>query len=48
MKSFARLGVLLCLAPKLAPRATTALRNAGTTPCTYIVINYHTPLTPKS
>lgn len=32
----------------LAARATTALRNAGKTPCTYIVIYYHTPLTPKS
>ncbi len=32
----------------LAARATTALRNAGTTPCTYIVVYYHTPLTPKS
>lgn len=27
--------------------ATTFLRNAGTTPCTYIVIYYYTPLTPK-
>lgn len=32
----------------LAARATTRLRNAGTTPCTYIVIYYYTPLTPKS
>jgi mannose-6-phosphate isomerase-like protein (cupin superfamily) len=32
----------------LAARATTALRNAGTTPCTYIVVYYTTPLTPKS
>lgn len=32
----------------LASRATTRLRNAGTTPCTYIVIYYYTPLTPKS
>ncbi|HEY0862829.1 MAG TPA: cupin domain-containing protein [Lacunisphaera sp.] len=32
----------------LAARATTALRNAGPTPCTYVVIYYHTPLTPKS
>ena len=31
-----------------AAGATTALRNAGTTPCTYIVIYYYTPLTPKS
>jgi mannose-6-phosphate isomerase-like protein (cupin superfamily) len=32
----------------LAARATTALRNAGTTPCTYIVVYYRTPLTPKN
>jgi mannose-6-phosphate isomerase-like protein (cupin superfamily) len=32
----------------LAARATTRLRNAGTTPCTYIVFYYYTPLTPKS
>jgi mannose-6-phosphate isomerase-like protein (cupin superfamily) len=32
----------------LAARATTRLRNAGTTPCTYLVIYYYTPLTPKS
>ena len=32
----------------LAARATTRLRNAGPTPCTYIVIYYYTPLTPKS
>lgn len=31
-----------------ASGATTFLRNAGTTPCTYIVIYYYTPLTPKS
>jgi mannose-6-phosphate isomerase-like protein (cupin superfamily) len=31
-----------------AAGATTFLRNAGTTPCTYIVIYYFTPLTPKS
>lgn len=31
-----------------AAGATTALRNAGDTPCTYIVIYYYTPLTPKS
>lgn len=31
-----------------AAGATTALRNAGTTPCTYIVVYYYTPLTPKS
>ncbi len=30
-----------------AAGATTALRNAGSTPCTYIVIYYFTPLTPK-
>ncbi len=32
----------------LAARATTALSNAGTTPCTYIVVYYRTPLTPKN
>lgn len=32
----------------LAARATTRLRNAGTTPATYIVIYYTTPLTPKN
>jgi XRE family transcriptional regulator, regulator of sulfur utilization len=31
-----------------AAGATTFLRNAGTTPCTYHVIYYYTPLTPKS
>ena len=31
-----------------AAGATTFLRNAGPTPCTYTVINYYTPLTPKS
>ena len=31
-----------------AAGATTFLRNAGDTPCTYIVIYYTTPLTPKS
>ena len=31
-----------------ASHATTRLRNAGTTPCTYIVFYYYTPLTPKS
>ncbi|HVS53549.1 MAG TPA: cupin domain-containing protein [Opitutaceae bacterium] len=30
-----------------ASGATTFLRNAGTTPCTYTVIYYYTPLTPK-
>ena len=30
-----------------AANAVTRLRNAGTTPCTYIVIYYYTPLTPK-
>ncbi len=30
-----------------ASHATTRLRNAGTTPCTYIVFYYYTPLTPK-
>lgn len=31
----------------LAANAVTRLRNAGTTPCTYIVVYYYTPLTPK-
>ncbi len=31
-----------------AAGATTFLRNAGPTPCTYIVIYYYTPLTPQS
>ena len=31
-----------------ASKATTRLRNAGDTPATYIVIYYHTPLTPKN
>ncbi|MEO6004363.1 MAG: cupin domain-containing protein [Opitutus sp.] len=31
-----------------AAGATTFLRNAGDVPCTYIVIYYTTPLTPKS
>lgn len=31
-----------------AAGATTFLRNAGKDPCTYIVIYYYTPLTPKS
>ena len=31
-----------------ASGATTFLRNPGTTPCTYIVVYYYTPLTPKS
>jgi quercetin dioxygenase-like cupin family protein len=30
-----------------AAGATTFLRNAGPTPCTYTVIYYYTPLTPK-
>ncbi len=30
-----------------AAGATTFLRNAGPTPCTYVVIYYYTPLTPK-
>ena len=30
-----------------AAGATTFLRNAGPTPCTYLVIYYYTPLTPK-
>lgn len=32
----------------LAANAVTRLRNAGSTPCTYFVIYYSTPLTPKS
>jgi mannose-6-phosphate isomerase-like protein (cupin superfamily) len=32
----------------MAANAVTALRNAGATPATYIVIYYYTPLTPKS
>lgn len=31
-----------------AANAVTRLRNAGTTPATYVVIYYYTPLTPKS
>jgi quercetin dioxygenase-like cupin family protein len=31
-----------------AAGAVTRLRNAGPTPATYIVVNYYTPLTPKS
>lgn len=31
----------------MAANATTRLRNAGDTPCTYIVVYYYTPLTPK-
>ena len=31
-----------------ASGATTFLRNAGTTPCTYVVLYYYTPLTPKA
>lgn len=31
-----------------AARTVSLLRNAGTTPCTYYVIYYYTPLTPKS
>lgn len=31
-----------------AAGATTFLRNAGDTPCTYVVIYYYTPLTPKA
>lgn len=31
----------------LAANAVTRLRNAGDTPCTYIVVYYYTPLTPK-
>lgn len=31
-----------------AANAVTRLRNAGTTPATYIVFYYYTPLTPKS
>jgi quercetin dioxygenase-like cupin family protein len=30
-----------------ASNAVTRLRNAGDTPATYIVVYYHTPLTPK-
>lgn len=30
-----------------AANAVTRLRNAGPTPCTYIVVYYHAPLTPK-
>jgi quercetin dioxygenase-like cupin family protein len=32
----------------LAANAITRLRNAGSTPCTYFVIYYYTPLTPKA
>ena len=32
----------------MAANAITALRNAGTTPATYVVIYYYTSLTPKS
>ena len=31
-----------------AANAVTRLRNAGDGPATYIVIYYHTPLTPKN
>lgn len=31
-----------------ASGATTMLRNAGSTPCTYIVLYYYTPKTPKN
>lgn len=31
-----------------AANAVTRLRNAGDTPATYIVVYYHTPLTPKN
>lgn len=31
-----------------AAGATTFLRNVGDTPCTYIVIYYHTPQTPRA
>lgn len=31
----------------MAANAVTRLRNAGDTPCTYIVVYYYTPLTPK-
>ncbi|MBL9200653.1 MAG: cupin domain-containing protein [Opitutaceae bacterium] len=31
-----------------AASAVTRLRNAGATPCTYIVIYYYTPLTPRN
>ncbi|MDP3069344.1 MAG: cupin domain-containing protein [Opitutaceae bacterium] len=30
-----------------AANAVTRLRNAGDTPCTYVVLYYYTPLTPK-
>lgn len=30
-----------------ASGSTTFLRNAGSTPCTYFLIYYYTPLTPK-
>jgi len=30
-----------------AANAVTRLRNAGDTPCTYTVVNYFTPLTPR-
>jgi quercetin dioxygenase-like cupin family protein len=30
-----------------AAHSVTRLRNAGDTPCTYIVVYYRTPLTPK-
>ena len=30
-----------------AAGATTFLRNAGSTPCTYVVIYYYTPLSPR-
>ena len=30
-----------------ATNAVTRLRNAGDTPCTYVVLYYYTPLTPK-
>lgn len=32
----------------MAANSFTRLRNAGDTPCTYIVVYYYTPLTPKS
>jgi quercetin dioxygenase-like cupin family protein len=31
-----------------AANAVTRLRNAGDTPCTYVVLYYYTPLTPKN
>jgi len=31
-----------------AARSVTRLRNVGTTPCTYFVFYYYTPLTPKA